>query len=302
LFGRGRALELKGDFARALADHRAALALDASDQFVSDAVRRLEKKLALAPSANPLLVAPTATPDASPARLERRVALVIGNSRYAHVPSLPNPRNDAAALAETLNRIGFVKVTLHTDLVRDSLIDALKAFSADAATADWAVVYFAGHGIELGGVNFLLPVDAKLASDRDAGREAIRLEQVLDAVGGAKKLGVVIFDACRDNPFVDTILRTMGSTRSGGQGLAPVDPEGATFVAYAAKHGQTALDGLGSNSPFTMALLKQLEGPAVELNLMFRRVRDEVMRMTQRKQEPFTYASLPAEEFYFRKP
>jgi tetratricopeptide (TPR) repeat protein len=303
LFGRGRALELKGDFARALDDHRAALTLDPNDQFVREAVRRLEKKLAPAAGAKPLPVPPVVAPDASsPAQLERRVALVIGNSRYAHVPALPNPGNDAAALAATLRRIGFAKVTLLTDLTRDSLIEALKALSTDATTADWAVVYFAGHGIELGGINFLLPIDAKLTSDRDAGREAIRLEQVLDAVAGARKLGVVIFDACRDNPFVNTILRTMGSTRSGGQGLAPVDPEGATFLAYAAKHGQTALDGAGTNSPFMAAVLKQLEGPAVELSLMFRRVRDEVMRVTQRKQEPFTYASLPAEEFYFRKP
>jgi tetratricopeptide (TPR) repeat protein len=301
LFGRGRALELKGDFAGALNDHRAALTLDPSDQFVREAVRRLEKKLAPAP-AKPLPGAPIVTPDtSSPAQLERRVALVIGNSRYSHVPALSNPGNDAAALAAMLRRIGFAKVTLHTDLSRDSLIEALKALSTDATAAEWAVVYFAGHGIELGGINFLLPIDAKLTSDRDAGHEAVRLEQVLDAVGGAKKLGVVIFDACRDNPFVNTILRTMGSTRSGGQGLAPVDPEGATFVAYAAKHGQTALDGAGTNSPFMVAMLKQLEGPAVELSLMFRRVRDEVMRVTQRKQEPFTYASLPAEEFYFRK-
>jgi uncharacterized caspase-like protein len=142
-----------------------------------------------------------------------------------------------------------------------------------------------------------VPTDAKISTDREISFETVQLDKVLFAVEGAKKLRLVVLDACRDNPF-KSMTRT-NSTRSIGSGLAQVEPEGATLVVYAAKHGQVALDGKGSNSPFVMALLKYLETPRLEINLLFRKVRDEVFKGTGRQQEPFTYGSLPAEEFYF---
>jgi uncharacterized caspase-like protein len=172
-------------------------------------------------------------------------------------------------------------------------------FAREAEGADWAVVYYAGHGIEMGGVNYLLPVDARLETDRDAQFEAVPLDQVMSAVDGAKKLRLVLLDACRDNPFARQMRRTTAS-RSVGRGLARIEPEGGTLVVYAAKHGEVALDGEGGgNSPFVAALVKNLPTPGVEINKLFRLVRDEVMAATGRRQEPFLYGSLPGEDFFF---
>jgi tetratricopeptide (TPR) repeat protein len=228
----------------------------------------------------------------------RRVALIIGNSAYRAVAALPNPRRDAEAIATTLRGVGFQVVRLENDLPRDRLVDALRTFARDAATADWALVYFAGHGLEVNGINFLVPVDAKLETDRDVQYEAVALDQVLGSVEGAKKLRLVILDACRDNPFIRQMKRTVAS-RSIGRGLATVEPEGGTLVAYAAKNGEVALDGDGTNSPFVSALIRHLPAPGVEINKLFRLVRDDVMAKTNRKQEPFTYGSLPGEDFFF---
>jgi uncharacterized caspase-like protein len=192
-------------------------------------------------------------------------------------------------------------VILRNDLTGTALLEELRAFANEADRADWAVVYFAGHGIEFGGTNYLIPTDARLVSDRDISFESIALDQVLLAVEGARKLRMVILDACRDNPFVQTIARA-NPTRSLGRGLARVEPEGATLVAYAAKAGQVALDGTGENSPFVAALIKHIETPGLEVNFLFRKVRDDVLAATERRQEPFVYGSLPAEAFYFRNP
>ena len=299
-FDRGRAYELKGDFANALSDFRSALGLAPSDTYVAEAVRRIERKLAARTEPKPPVSKPV-EPPVVPGQPETRIALVIGNGSYANFGALANPGNDAKAIAAALNGIGFKTVTLLFDLPRERLLDALKTFAREAEKADWALIYFAGHGLELGGVNYLVPVDAKMSSDRDASFEAIELQKVLDAVGGAKKIGLVILDACRDNPFVKTMTRSMASTRSIGRGLAQIEPEGATLVAYAAKHGQVAEDGAGKNSPFVTALIKNLETPGLEINLLFRKVRDDVLAVTGRRQEPFVYSSLPGEALPFRK-
>ncbi len=228
----------------------------------------------------------------------RRIALVIGNSAYRGVPALDNPRRDAAAIASALKAVGFQTVRLEGDLAREKLIDALRAFAREATSADWAVIYFAGHGLEVGGMNYLVPIDAKLELDRDVQYEAVSLEQVLGAVDGAKKLRLVILDACRDNPFVSRMKRIVAS-RSIGRGLARVEPDGGTLVAYAAKGGEIALDGTGANSPFVSALVKYLPTPGLEIGKLFRQVRDEVLAATGRKQEPFVYGSLPGEDFFF---
>jgi uncharacterized membrane protein len=246
------------------------------------------------PAATPVLPVVPST-----ASGQKRVALVIGNARYRSTSEFANPRRDAEAVAAALRRVGFHSVQVEADLPRDKLIDTLRRFAREADTADWAMVYYSGHGIEIGGMNYLLPVDATLETDRDAQFEAVALDQVLGAVEGARKLRLVVLDACRDNPFLRKMKRTYAS-RSVGHGLARIEPEGGTLVAYAAKHGQVALDGAeGTNSPFAASLVKRLPTPGIEINKLFRLVRDDVMAATGRKQEPFVYGSLPGEEFFF---
>jgi hypothetical protein len=239
--------------------------------------------------------------NASPADGSRRIALVIGNSAYKNVPALANPKHDAALVADAFRRTGFESVDLQMDAGRDGLVEALRNFAQQAERADWAVIYYAGHGMEVGGINYLIPVDAKIAADRDIGFEAVPLDQVLNAAERAKKLRLVILDACRDNPFANQMKRTMAvASRSVSRGLAPVEPEAGSLVVFAAKDGETALDGNGADRPFAMAFLKNLRTPGLEVRRLFDLVRDDVMDATQRKQKPFSYGSISGrQDFYF---
>ncbi len=246
----------------------------------------------------PIVSALPQLPAAARIPIGRRVALVIGNSSYSSTGPLANPTRDAEAVANSLRQIGFGSVQLEKDLTRDRLIQALRNFADEADKADWALVYFAGHGIEMNGVDYLVPIDAKLKRDRDVQDEAAPLDRVLSAIEGAKKLRLVILDACRDNPFVAQMQRTNAS-RSVGRGLARIEPEGGTLIAFAAKHGQIALDGDANNSPFVMSLLKHLGTPNIEINKLFRLVRDDVLNLTNKAQEPFVYGSLPSDDFFF---
>jgi len=243
----------------------------------------------------------TTAPQTKPSALTGdRIALVIGNSAYKNVPALTNPARDADTIASALRSAGFQTVQLRNDLTREKLTDALHSFAAEADKADWAVVYFAGHGLEVNGTNYLIPVDARLAIDRDVEFEAVPLDRVMSAVGGAKRLRLVLLDACRDNPFVNQMRRSV-ATRSIGRGLTNVEPEAGTLVVYAAKHGQVALDGDGGNSPFVTALTKRMQTPGLEVRRLFDHVRDDVLEMTNRAQQPFSYGSLPgSEDYYFR--
>ncbi len=244
----------------------------------------------------------TDAPVARPATVTAgaRIALVIGNAGYKNVPALQNPTRDADNIASALRSAGFKTVLLKRDLTRETLTDALQSFAAEAEKADWAVVYFAGHGLELNGTNYLIPVDARLSTDRDVEFEAVPLDRVMSAVGGAKRLRLVMLDACRDNPFVNQMRRSV-ATRSIGRGLTNVEPEAGTLVVFAAKHGQVALDGDGASSPFVAALIKRMKTPGLEIRRLFDHVRDDVLQMTQRRQQPFSYGSLPgSEDYYFR--
>jgi uncharacterized caspase-like protein len=228
---------------------------------------------------------------AAPALADKRIALVVGNSHYRHVPSLPNPTGDATAIAALLRDAGF-EVEARQDLGVADLRQAVRHFAGLAHDADIAVVYYAGHGIEVGGTNFLIPVDARLRTDFDVEDETVSLDRVLAALDPAKKLRLVILDACRDNPFLKSIKRTV-ATRSISRGLAKVEPSTTdTLIAFAARAGAVAEDGHGKNSPFTAALLKHLVAPGLDLRLAFGRVRDDVMTATRRQQEPFVYGSL----------
>jgi hypothetical protein len=223
---------------------------------------------------------------------DKRVAFVVGNSDYKNAAALPNPVNDAAAIAQMFRKASFDVVEYRRDLTNYEMRRALRDFTEKASDADVAVIYYAGHGIEVDGTNYLIPVDAALERDTDAYDEAIGLDRILQAIEPAKQLRLVILDACRDNPFAKTMKRTVAS-RSLGRGLARVEPAGAnTLIAFAAKGGSTAADGNSKNSPFTAALLKYLDQPGLELGKAFRLVRDQVMTATDNKQEPFVYGSL----------
>lgn len=229
---------------------------------------------------------------AQPALAERRVALIIGNSAYQNVARLGNPANDSEVVAATLKEIGFDVVDLKRDVNVVGMRRALRDFADSARDADVALVYYAGHGIEINGDNYLIPVDAVLQRDIDADDEAVALERVLRVVQSAKQLRLVILDACRDNPFNTSMKRSTGS-RGVGRGLAKVDPENPnTLIAFAAKAGSTALDGDTRNSPYTTALVKYLTKPGLDLRKAFGYVRDDVLKVTGNKQEPFIYGSL----------
>lgn len=227
-----------------------------------------------------------------------RVALVIGNGAYRSVSALPNPTNDSGDMAESLSRLGFSVRRLDNGGF-DEMRRALLEFGRSARNAEMAIIFYAGHGMEVGGENYLIPVDAELKSDADVDQEAIGLRSVMSTVDGATRLGLVILDACRNNPFAAKMQRSV-RTRSVPRGFAQVEPTGNVLVAYAAKDGTTAADGSGRNSPFTTALLRNIERPGLEVNFLFRHVRDEVMTATQRVQQPFVYGSLSRDEIYLK--
>ena len=232
----------------------------------------------------------------SPVLAERRVALVVGNGAYANVVPLPNPARDASAIEGLLKKAGFDVVEARRDLGTAELKRTLRDFSERVQTADIAVVFYAGHGVEVGGVNYLIPVDAALKRDIDVEDEAVSLDRVMQLLEPAKRLRLIILDACRDNPFTQTMRRTV-ATRSIGRGLAKVDIVASdTLVAFAARHGSTAADGDTSNSPYTAALMRHLATPGLDLRLALGRVRDDVLKATKNRQEPFVYGSLGGEE------
>ncbi len=217
---------------------------------------------------------------------------MVGNSAYQNAPKLPNPANDAAAIADTLRAAKFDVVEAKHDLNIVEMRRAFRDFSDKVRDADIAVVYYAGHGLEVDGTNYLVPVDAVLQRDTDAYDEAITLDRALQVIEPAKQLRLVILDACRDNPFAHTMQRTMAS-RALGRGLAGVEPgKPNTLIAFAAKGGSTADDGTGAHSPFTTALLNHLVTPGVDLRKTLGLVRDDVMKATGDRQEPFVYGSL----------
>jgi len=224
------------------------------------------------------------------------VALVIGNAGYKVGP-LQNPGNDAAAVADALREtLKFDKVILKLNLGFEGFRAALREFSREAAGAGVALVYFAGHGTEVGGKNFLIPVDAALAKGGDLSLEAIPLDTVLEQLAGVTTLKLVILDACRNN-----IFPLSGAVRSASRGLFRIEPEENTLIVYAARDGTTADDGAGrKHSPFTEALLKHIATPGLEIQYLFREVRDDVLAATGRVQQPHVYGTLGRTKIYLR--
>src|SRR5882757_5909512 len=223
---------------------------------------------------------------------DKRVALVIGNSNYQNVVALTNPANDADAITGMLKKASFEVVESRRDLKYMEMRRALRDFTDKARGADIAVIYFAGHGLEVDCVNYVVAVDASLERDADVDDEAIALHRILLAAEPATQLRLVILDACRDNPFTKKMKRTI-SSRSLGRGLIGVEANKPnTFIAFAAKEGSTAADGDGKNSPFSAALLKHLTRPGLDIRKAFGFVRDDVMTATGNQQEPYTTNSL----------
>lgn len=290
---RGTAYTSKGDNERALADFRKIVELPAfspTDRQRQEIARERIARL-VQPAAPP--------PPTTLAKGPRRVALVIGNSKYEYSSPLANPSNDARAVAAALKRLGFTDVIEQYDLTRDKMGRSLRDFGDRAEGAEWAVVFFAGHGLEVNGTSYLIPIDAELKRETHVSDEAISLSQIQAKVDAATKLGLVILDSCRNNPFLARMVRST-ATRSLTRGLSPVEPEGNVLVAYAAKHGTTAEDGSGQHSPFTEALLAHIEEPGLEINFLFRKVRDRVRNRTEKRQEPFLYGTLGSEPLYFK--
>ncbi|MCQ4629096.1 SEL1-like repeat protein [Shinella sp. CPCC 100929] len=227
-----------------------------------------------------------------PAFAERKAALLIGNATYAAPATvLKNPPNDIIAMKATFEGAGF-DVTVLQNAGRAAMSAALATFEQKVAGADIGLIYYSGHGIEVNGDNFLIPVDAKLASDRDVKYETILLDDLLHALAGATKLKLVLLDACRDNPFLTSMKRL--STRGiPTRGLARADTaESNMLIGYATGPGEVALDGDGAMSPYATALARHLVTPGLEIEAALRAVAKDVFDATGGKQRPFKTGSL----------
>ncbi|MGP0059149.1 MAG: caspase family protein [Beijerinckiaceae bacterium] len=332
LIERGRAYEAAGNRAAALADYEKAVghALVRSDSHAhaiySWALFRLnllqqgfDKRgdASEAPRARFVTLTPEiiqaskipAAPKPESADKSRRIALVIGNSRYANVGSLPNAERDASTIAIALTGAGFESVTIGFDLDKSTFEKTLEDFGTRAAAADWAFVYYAGHGIEIADRNYLVPIDADLSTLRNANAHAVPLQTIVDRVKPAHALRIVMLDACRDNPFVQAAHRAQAENRSIelsaddlaafhaiGGGLAPAKVQDAgTFIAFATRHGEAALDGDELDSPFAEAFVREVSAPGLEIRTLFEKIRSDVLSATQQQQHPTVYYKLPEE-------
>ncbi|MBC9880505.1 peptidase [Bradyrhizobium sp. INPA01-394B] len=230
----------------------------------------------------------------SAAKADRRVAFVVGNGAYKNVAQLPNPPIDAKAMASTLRNVGF-EVIEGSNLSRDQMTEKLLDFGRKAQGSDIAVFYYAGHGIAVGGTNYLLPVDADIKSEMDVKLgAAINVDLTLDQTMGGAKVKLVFLDACRDNPFAAKI-KSNSATRSVnvGSGLAEMKSGEGTLIAFATGPGQTALDGQeGNNSPFTRALIDNITKPGVEIQQAMTSVRAQVNEETHKGQLPWGHTNL----------
>lgn len=228
----------------------------------------------------------------APAVASERVALVIGNSAYNFAPELKNPRNDAEALAGSLKRLGF-RVIKGIDADRFTMRTLVRAFSSEMKGAKIALFYYAGHGLQLNGKNYLIPVDARLESEVDLDFEAMDTNFVLRQMERDDRVNIVLLDACRNNPLSEKLARSMGARSVYlGRGLARIETGVGSLVAFSTQPGNVALDGKGGHSPFAKALIDNIEAPGVDIELLMRRVREEVIKITDGRQVPWTNSSL----------
>lgn len=303
---RGLAHEAKGDFDRARADFNAALTIPATDAASKASLNTARARLVvLAPgdSAEP-------PPQRTDASGERRIALVIGNGAYTSVGALANPSNDARTVARGLRDIGF-QVSEGIDLSRAAMEKVLRAFMRDALTARVALVFYAGHGVQIDGKNYLLPVDVRTDTVQALISGMTDVDLLLAGLDGQIRTNIIILDACRDNPLAQPKPAQAGGGRSVGvrSGLAAPAVLGAgatrgagTLIAFATAPGQVALDGTGANSPFSTALVRHLATPGLEVQQMLTRVRADVVASTVNKQVPWSNSALLGEVYLAGKP
>ncbi|MGY3489000.1 tetratricopeptide (TPR) repeat protein [Bradyrhizobium sp. USDA 4011] len=322
---RGLAYEAKGDAAHAKEDYAAVLEGQASDAGSKANQATAKVRLALlkeadaaprkttaAPAAEnspaPAPPAPAAAVPAAPAaRVQaaatgRRVALVIGNGAYAHVKALPNPPNDARAIARSLRDIGFT-VSEGLDLDRDAMQKTIHDFLREAARSQIAVVYYAGHGVQVDGRNYLVPVDIEFKPGGRMTDAMVDMDTIMAGLDDQIRTNILILDACRNNPMAPQVA-SAGPSRGieAGSGLAAPASLGSgstlgagTLIAFATAPGQVALDGEGANSPFSAALSRHVGTPGLEVQQMLTRVRAEVVAATKGKQVPWSNSSLLGE-------
>jgi hypothetical protein len=248
--------------------------------------------------ARALLFALCATLPVATAFAEHRVALVVGNAAYRHAPELKNPINDAVGMAASLEQHGF-KVIKGLDLDKAGMDRAVRDFAAALSGADVGLFFYAGHGLQVAGSNYLVPVDAQLASAAALDFETVRLELVQRSMEREAATNLLFLDACRDNPLARNLARGMG-TRSAeiGRGLAAAESGVGTLISFSTQPGNVALDGAGGNSPFAAALLKAVGTPGEDLSSLLIRVRNDVMAATGNRQVPWEHSALRA-RFYF---
>jgi uncharacterized caspase-like protein len=238
---------------------------------------------------------------AGAAQADKRVALVIGNSAYQHSAALENPSNDAADLANALTHLGF-EVISERDLDKRGMEQAFSRFARLAQDADLAMFYYAGHAMQYGGNNYLVPVDAALQDEFSVEFEMARVSDVLNSLERARGVKILVLDACRNNPLAEQLARHASNRDAfASRGLARIEHPSGMLIAYATQAGQVAEDGRGRNSPFTSALIKRLAEPGLEIAQIFRRVAFDVNAQTQGRQLPDLSMSLLG-EVYLSKP
>jgi len=220
------------------------------------------------------------------------VALVVGNGEYRTATPLANPVNDATDMARALRKLGF-DVVEGKNLDRRGMDDSIREFGRKLDGADLALFFYAGHGLQVNGKNYLVPIDAKLERPGDLVLDAVDIGNVLAQMEAEKRVNLVFLDACRDNPLARSLARSLGTRSSSvGQGLASIRSAIGTMIAYATQPDNVALDGSGRNSPFTGALLKHIATPGVDIGTVMRRVRTDVITATREQQVPWDHSSL----------
>lgn len=242
-----------------------------------------------------------AHPLAASATAAERVALVIGNSAYKHTPRLENPANDARDVARSLETLGFEVIQLH-DLDKAGMDRAIRRFADALASARTGLFYYAGHGLQVGGQNYLVPIDAELSTASALDFEMVRLDLVHRTMESAVKTNIIVLDACRDNPLSRNLARALGTrSASVGRGLAAVESGEGTLISFSTQPGAVALDGEGRNSPYAAALVKHMGKRGDDISTVLINVRNDVMDATARRQVPWEHSALTA-RFYFVPP
>lgn len=231
----------------------------------------------------------------------KRVALVVGNAAYEHAPKLGNPENDANDISAALERLGF-DVIRGTNLDNGGMRQKAREFSAKLKGAETGLFFYAGHGLQVRGTNYLVPVDSKLGTESDLDFGTVRVDLILRQMEREVPTSIVFLDACRDNPLAKDLARSMG-TRSAniGRGLAQVETGVGTLIAFATQPGNVALDGTGRNSPFTTALLQHIERPGLDLGDVMIEVRNSVLNATSGQQVPWEHSSLTGRVYFSNK-